>query len=97
MTVATESTDPQIGGLIACLTYFSYFLILVVGHIRDFLGKVSGWSRYEYGKTSVGYSVLLKSWESFYTRRLFHRIQGKLNLTNMFCLPIELTGPGGLL
>ena len=76
MTGVAAEADPKIGGLVALLTYFSYFLILVVGHIRDFLGKISGWSRYEYGKTNVGYSVLLQSWESFYTRRLFHRIQG---------------------
>ena len=81
MTVSNEDNDPQIGGFIALLTYFSYALIVSVGHLRDFLGKVSGWSRYEYGKTTIGYSALLKSWESFYTRRIFHRIQGTIFLT----------------
>jgi serine palmitoyltransferase len=78
MTAAADSLDPPIGGFIALLTYFSYALIVSVGHLRDFLGKISGFSRYEYGKTTVGYSVLLKSWESFYTRRIFHRIQGNI-------------------
>ena len=78
MTAAADSIDPPIGGFIALLTYFSYGLIVAVGHFRDFLGKISGFSRYEYGKTAVGYSVLLKSWESFYTRRIFHRIQGDI-------------------
>lgn len=78
MTAAADSIDPPIGGFIALLTYFSYGLIVAVGHFRDFLGKISGFSRYEYGKTVVGYSVLLKSWESFYTRRIFHRIQGDI-------------------
>lgn len=78
MTVANEVDDryPPIGGITALLTYFSYALIVAIGHTRDFLGKISGWSRYEIGKTEGGYAVLLKSWESFYTRRLFHRIQG---------------------
>ena len=77
MTLKTDDElNPAINGIIALLTYFSYTLILSIGHIRDFLGKVSGWSRYEYGKTNPGYSVLLQSWESFYTRRLYHRIQG---------------------
>ena len=85
MTVKTDDYNPAINGIIALLTYFSYTLILSIGHIRDFLGKLSGWSRYEYGKTSPGYSVLLQSWESFYTRRLFHRIQGlQLHLCTMF-------------
>ena len=77
MTVANDDDSfPELGVLVALLTYFSYALIVSVGHIRDFLGKISGWSRYEYGKTNPGYSVLLQSWESFYTRRLYHRIQG---------------------
>ena len=86
MTVTTEDNSfPELGVLVALLTYFSYALIVSVGHIRDFLGKLSGWSRYEYGKTNPGYSVLLKSWESFYTRRLYHRIQGlQLRSSKMF-------------
>ena len=51
-----------------------------VGHIRDFLGQITGWSRYQLGnKANKGYAVLLKSWESFYTRRLYHRIQDLWN------------------
>ena len=86
MTVVNDDTSfPELGVLVALLTYFSYALIVSVGHIRDFLGKLSGWSRYEYGKTNPGYSVLLKSWESFYTRRLYHRIQGlQLHLCIIF-------------
>lgn len=45
------------------------------GHMRDFFGKWTGTSRYLEKQTTKGYAVLLKSWESFYTRRLFHRIQ----------------------
>lgn len=71
-----EDEDPAIGALVALLTYFSYALIVVVGHTRDFLGKISGWSRYDVGNPKEGYSVLLKGWETVYTRRLFHRIQG---------------------
>ena len=50
-------------------------MLVVMGHIRDFFGSISGLTRYPGAKPRKGYSVLLKSWESFYTRRLYHRIQ----------------------
>lgn len=95
MTAAADSVDPPIGGFIALLTYFSWALIVAVGHLRDFLGKISGFSRYEYGKTVVGYSVLLPTFESFYTRRIFHRIQGNIRsiLTFHMIMLDTLTSP----
>jgi hypothetical protein len=45
--------------------------------MRDYFGSIFGISRYNESSTKKGFSVLLKSWESFYTRRLYHRIQGK--------------------
>jgi serine palmitoyltransferase len=49
--------------------------VFQIGHLRDFFAAVTRRSRY-FGKgTKPGYSVLLKSWESFFTRRLYHRIQ----------------------
>lgn len=39
------------------------------------MGAITGLTRYPSSKPVKGYAVLLKSWESFYTRRLYHRIQ----------------------
>jgi serine palmitoyltransferase len=47
-----------------------------IGHFRDFIGNLFGGSRYfTKNNTKKGYAVLLRSWESFFTRRLYHRIQ----------------------
>lgn len=46
-----------------------------MGNIRDFLAKFTGWTRYKGTKTTKGHGQLLKSWESFFTRRMYHRIQ----------------------
>lgn len=45
------------------------------GHFRDFCATITGITRYPFTKPKSGYSVLLKSWENFYTRRLYHRLQ----------------------
>eukprot|EP01041_Mallomonas_annulata_P009476 gene9476-19684_t len=65
---------PEIGGVVACITYFAYALLILTGHFRDFLGKLSGWTRYKEEVPRKGFAILLKSWESFYTRRLYGRI-----------------------
>jgi len=57
------------------LTYFSFTMLVAFGHTRDFFAWLFGISRYPVTKTKSGYAVLLKSWESFFTRRLYHRIQ----------------------
>lgn len=46
-----------------------------MGHIRDFFGKLTGISRYADSTQKPGYSSLFNSWDSFFTRRLYHRIQ----------------------
>jgi hypothetical protein len=58
-------------------TYLGYAVLVMFGHLRDFFGKLSGTSRYFSGdrKPRPGYAPLLKDWENFYTRRLYHRIQ----------------------
>jgi len=66
--------DPEIGFFVALLTYVSYAVLIAFGHLRDFVGALLNNSRY-FNKSREGYAVLLKSWESFYTRRLYHRIQ----------------------
>ena len=53
-------------------------VFIVCGHIRDILAKIFRNGRYMEKKTEK-YAVLLKSWENFYTRRLYHRIQDCFN------------------
>lgn len=64
---------------VAITTYFSYALLVFVGHLRDFFGRLLGTSRYFDTKVKEGYSPLLKDWENFYTRRLYHRLQDVFN------------------
>ena len=67
---------PEINWLNALLVYLSYAVLIFFGHVRDFIGSMLGTSRYFSSKSKKpGFSVLLKSWESFFTRRLYHRIQ----------------------
>mmetsp|Transcript_5656 Transcript_5656/g.8594 ORF Transcript_5656/g.8594 Transcript_5656/m.8594 type:complete len:502 (-) Transcript_5656:16-1521(-) len=67
--------DPSLGAFVTLMTYASYAILIIFGHFRDFFGAITGISRYPGAKPRKGYSVLLKSWENFYTRRLYHRIQ----------------------
>ncbi|XP_070578628.1 serine palmitoyltransferase 2-like [Ptychodera flava] len=62
--------------VIAVLTYMAYALLVVVGHIRDFLRK------FGIEKTAVakekgnkGFVPLYSDFESFYTRNLYRRIR----------------------
>ena len=56
-------------------TFFGYGVLVAFGHLRDFFGVLTGQSRYLATIPPKGYAPLLKSWENFYTRRLYHRIQ----------------------
>lgn len=66
--------DPALPLEVGLLTYIAYAIIIVIGHLRDFVAQSTGLSRYR-DKKRIGYSPLFKSWENFYTRRLYHRIQ----------------------
>lgn len=61
----------------AITTYLGYAVLIVFGHLRDYMGKLTGASRYFNNNTRPpkGYAPLLQDWENFYTRRLYHRIQ----------------------
>jgi serine palmitoyltransferase len=68
----------------AYTTYLGYAVLIVCGHIRDVIAKIFG-GRYLRNRTAYKsdnlelYAPLLKSWENFYTRRLYHRIQDCFN------------------
>lgn len=63
----------------AITTYFGYAILTVVGHIRDFLGGITGISRYKQ-MTPPGYAPMFNDWENFYTRRAYHRCHDCWNL-----------------
>jgi serine palmitoyltransferase len=69
----------------AYTTYLGYAVLIVCGHVRDLFAKFIGQGRYLRQKTPYNsddlrwYAPLLKSWENFYTRRLYHRIQDCFN------------------
>jgi len=81
--------DNPITAFAAVTTYFSYAVLIIFGHFRDFCAWLFGTSRFPAltKKTTKGYAPLLKSWENFYTRRLYMRI------IDVFNRPI--TGPAG--
>lgn len=59
---------------VAFFTYLGYTVMIVMGRIRDFVGGAVGISRFSH-KPRKGYSTLFHSWESFFTRRLYRRLQ----------------------
>jgi serine palmitoyltransferase len=96
LSAASPHTPPvehTITWFAAMTTYLGYAVLIIFGHIRDFLGMTMGLgSRYKQvpvsepgapGATGANMAPpkapLLKSWENFYTRRLYHRIQDCFN------------------
>jgi serine palmitoyltransferase len=69
----------------AYTTYLGYAVLILCGHIRDLFAHIFGHGRYLRRKTPYSsdnlqvFAPLLKSWENFYTRRLYHRIQDCFN------------------
>lgn len=61
-------------------TYLGYAVLIVVGHLRDFVGRLTGrtrWTTLKPQRKKV--APLFKSWENFYARRLYHRIGDVFN------------------
>jgi len=87
--IEAHPNDNPITAFAAVTTYFSYAVLIIFGHLRDFFAWVFGTSRFAVltKKPLSGYAPLLKSWENFYTRRLYSRI------VDVFNRPI--TGPAG--
>jgi len=71
----------------ACTTYLGYAVLILCGHVRDLVAKLWGQGRYVrhaaqalYKSDDLNlYAPLLQSWENFYARRLYHRIQDCFN------------------
>lgn len=85
--------DPAIPSFVAYTVYLGYAVLIVTGHIRDICASLFRNGRYIRSKSAarssegppypsddlIKYAPLLKSWENFYTRRLYHRIQDCFN------------------
>jgi len=80
------SHEPPITFFAAITTYLGYAVLISCGHLRDICANLFRSGRYLRTARSpypsddtTKYALLLKSWENFYTRRLYHRIQDCFN------------------
>lgn len=73
----------------ALTTYLGYATLIVFGRLRDFFAQTFGLSRYKraFASGTDGYAPFSFSFDSFYTRRMYHRIQD--------CFNRPYTGPPG--
>lgn len=60
--------------IIYLATYVSYIILISIGHIRDFFGKIFESDDYSYLQEIDGYAPWYDGFESFYVRRLKSRI-----------------------
>lgn len=80
-------TEPTIPFFAAYTTYLGYAVLIAVGHVRDLFATLFRRGRYlaqarrnTYPSDDLKtYAPLLKSFENFYTKRLYHRIQDCFN------------------
>ncbi|KAF8639168.1 hypothetical protein AX17_001655 [Amanita inopinata Kibby_2008] len=68
-------------------TYISYLILIILGHIRDFIGKRLSPASYRHLIPRDGYAPLNSDFDSFYTRRL------KARMDECFSQPV--TGVAG--
>lgn len=62
----------------AILCYIQYAVLITFGHLREQGGRIFGGSRYK-DTSKPGYAPLLIAFESFYTKRIYHRLQDVFN------------------
>ncbi|ODV77471.1 palmitoyl transferase [Suhomyces tanzawaensis NRRL Y-17324] len=60
--------------IIYIATYISYLILILIGHVRDFFGKIFKPSEYEDLVEKDGYAPWYDGFENFYVRRLKARI-----------------------
>jgi serine palmitoyltransferase len=79
--------ETPIPSFIAYTCYLAYAILIFIGHLRDALSLILNRGRYvrHQGDAILPsdntklFAPILKSWEHFYTRRLYHRIQDCFN------------------
>lgn len=60
--------------LIYILTYISYLILIIIGHVRDFFGQIFKAQDYRHLVEHDGYAPWYDAFESFYVRRMKTRI-----------------------
>jgi len=79
--VKSHKDELSIPYLTALSTYVAYAVLITCGRVRDLVATIFGIGRYVRSKSAFPsdnielFAPLVKSWEHFYTRRLYHRIQ----------------------
>lgn len=63
-------------------TYFSYLILIIFGHVRDFFGKRFREENYRHLKARNGYAPLNEDFDNFYVRRL------KMRINDCFSRPV---------
>lgn len=61
------------------MTYLNYLVLIIIGHIRDFFAKKFDIKEARHLKEHNGYAPLTSDFDSFYTRRLKHRLDDCFN------------------
>ncbi|KAJ3131036.1 serine palmitoyltransferase component [Physocladia obscura] len=66
-------------------TYLSYFILIITGHLRDFIGFRTNPAAYAHLRNKNGYAPLNSGFDTFYHRRLYTRIRDVFNrpITNV--------------
>ncbi|GAA5902784.1 hypothetical protein JCM6882_004066, partial [Rhodosporidiobolus microsporus] len=77
-----KASDEEPSVWIYLQTYLSYAMLIILGHLRDFIGKRLFPSAYSHLRPSHGYAPLFSDFDSFYTRRL------KLRIEDCFSRPV---------
>lgn len=63
-------------------TYFSYLILIIFGHVRDFFGKRFREEHYRHLQARNGYAPLNSDFDNFYVRRL------KMRINDCFSRPV---------
>lgn len=78
-----EPVDDEPPYIVYITTYISYLILIIIGHVRDFFGKIFKPQDYEDLVEKNGYAPWLDGFESFYVRRL------KMRIDDCFARPIH--------
>lgn len=85
--MSLKASDEEPSVWVYLQTYLSYAVLMIIGHLRDWVGKRLFPAAYSHLRPSHGYAPLFSDFDSFYTRRL------KLRIEDCFARPV--TGVAG--
>ncbi|KAJ1925880.1 serine palmitoyltransferase component [Tieghemiomyces parasiticus] len=100
--------EPEVPLFILVSTYFSYLVLIIFAHLRDFFGKRFKSHEYAFLRHHDGFAPIFSDFESLWRRRLYSRISDCFNrpitgvagdhvslldrTTTDYCRTFELTG-----